>query len=474
MIGVRIVYNRVALMVGILMLAPLVTIVKSHAHGGIPGVIALIPSVQSSEPFWVIDTLGLFRGEAGAMSSESSDRREWSWLCDDAVDPMLGVDDLVVVDSQTLIAVARSGVYRSTDGGCSFVRLDSQINEHTIGGISAHPLNQQRLTIFTNSVGTDNRVWWSDDKGETWTPSNLLIEGGIFGMWRDPINPNDIWINHATGVSRSQDGGQTFTTLNEVSYSGASPYEVRLLGGGYLGQDLVLWASLNHYPTSSLLISLDEGQTWREIHSVNDSYDQLALTTDALWVSTPFEGLFVYPLSDAERQATDQAWKGGWREYHEIFVSCLTPDPLNPSALWACGRSNPTKWVVGRTEDMGESWSILMESYQEAAGGNWGCAVDQPSLIACSTRCLAEGCDPSLNMTLDTTEDIENNDEMNGGNDPQVNEMNLSSIMQDQRSTSPNSGCQLIKRETLIDERPLLLLLIMGLLCALKLRTRQM
>jgi hypothetical protein len=41
----------------------------------------------------------------------------------------------------------------------------------------------------------------------------------------------------------------------------------------------------------------------------------------------------------------------------------------------------------------------LMTDYQEAAEGEWGCAPDSMSLAACSTRCLDEGCDPSLNMT---------------------------------------------------------------------------
>lgn len=392
-------------LLGIYTLSGLMMTAQAHAHGGVPGVLKLIPPQQSpTEPFWVVDTLGLFRGEADtvsdAASTQPSTPRAWSWLCDDAVDPTLGVDALLVLDEQTLVAVARSGVYRSVDQGCTFDRLDSQINEHTIGGISAHPTDPAELTIFTNSMNRENRVWWSDDRGATWSPSDLLIEGGIFGLWRDPESPADLWVNHAQGLSRSRDGGRSFETLSDVNYSGASPYGVRLLGGARLDDHVVLWASLDHYPTSSLLVSYDGGHQWREIHQLNDRYDQLALTPEALWISAPFEGLFIYPLTEAERRGSEESWTESWTHRPELRVSCLTPDPLEPSALWACGRMETTGWLVARTADLGETWSTLMTGYQEAADGAWGCAPSSQSVMACATRCLDAECDPSRNMSV--------------------------------------------------------------------------
>jgi hypothetical protein len=467
-----IMYHRYLVITLAFILAPLAQLAQSHAHGGIPGVIELYPPQDStSDTFWMIDTLGLFRGDAGSMISERIDARSWSWLCDDAVDPTLGVDALLVIDPQTLIAVARSGVYRSVDRGCSFYRLVSPINEHAIGGVSAHAEDSSQLTIFTNSIGRENRVWWSEDKGETWTPSDLLVEGGIFGLWRDPDSPDEVWVNHAQGLSRSRDGGRSFESINDVNYSGASPYEVRLLGGGYLGGRLVLWASLDHYPTSSLMISTDEGQNWQEVHRVNDSYDQLAMTPEALWVSTPFEGLFVYPITDVERRGDEGSWSGFWRQHSATFVSCLTPDPLEPGALWACGRSEPTGWLVGRSTDLGETWSVSMTSYQDAAEGDWGCAPESPSLAACSTRCLGEGCDPSLNMPITGGEEVMAGEmvthEMMAGEMTSVetgagSTNTGSGVDQDQSTTRPHqdSSCQSLFGSALSLPYLLLLLLV--------------
>ena len=418
-----------------------------HAHGGIPGVIDLLPPKNSSsDTFWMIDTLGLFRGDASSSVMQPLNQRSWSWLCDDAVDPMLGVDALLVIDSETLVAVARSGLYRSTDMGCTFIRLESPINEHTIGGISAHHTRSNEIAIFTNSIGRDNRVWWSADKGKTWTPSDLLIEGGIFGIWRDPRQPDNIWVNHAEGLSVSHDSGQHFISLSEVNYSGASPYEVRLLSGGYINDRLILWASLDHYPTSSLLMTEDLGQNWREIHNLNDAYDEVALTEGALWVSTIFSGLFVYPVTELESLGEEMAWNGLWQHYPETKVSCLTPDPLDFTALWACGRSEQG-WLVGRSTDLGQSWSVLMERYQEASEGMWECPSDSMSNNACSTRCLDEDCDPSQNQTI--TEETETTEEslveMVDMNIQQANdEQPAGTISQDQTlHNSSSSGCQL-------------------------------
>ena len=449
----------------LIMLSVLAVPAEVTAHGGIPGVLEIIPPQEdASETFWMIDTLGLFRGAAEARDVQGVESRAWSWLCDDAVDPTLGVDALLVIDTETLIAVARSGVYRSIDRGCSFERLSSPINENAIGGISAHPYDPSELAIFTNTLGRENRVWWSGDKGERWTPSNLLVEGGIFGLWRDPDVPEEIWVNHAQGLSRSRDGGRSFETLSDVNFSGASPYEVRLLGGGYLNSQLVLWASLDHYPTSSLMISHDEGQNWTEIHRVNDSYDQLALTADALWVSTPFEGLFVYPISEVERENTQGAWEGFWRQYSDTFVSCLTPDPLDPSALWACGRSEPTGWLVGRSTDLGESWSVLMTDYQEAAEGTWGCADDSPSVLACSTRCLAEGCDPSQNMNNLGGEPQSGGEMMNSTSDRGGEPVGGVEVDQERPSiqAAQESGCRSTRSMSLHEFYLLAILVVLG------------
>lgn len=439
---------------------------SAGAHGGVPRVLELSPPLSPSDPFWVIDTLGLFRGHHDEMTSGEMMSfaplapRQWSWLCDDAVDPTLGVDALVVLDADTLVAVARSGVYRSEDGGCEFKRVLSPVNEHAIGLLSAHPVRRSELALFTDSFAQENHVWWSADAGATWTRSDLTIEGSISAMWRDPTRPDELWVSHAEGLARSRDGGRTFERLARQDYSvGATPREVKLLGGGEVGGRLHLWASLNRFPIASLLLSTDEGLTWREIHRLNDSYDQLVITDEALWVSSPFEGLLVYQLGEAERMVEEDAWSGLWRQHREVFVSCLTPDPQDPHAVWACGRAAPTGWVVARSDDLGESWAVLMESYQVAAEGTWGCEDSSPSLAACSTRCLAEGCDPSQNISGEVAGEETPPVGLAGTESAGDSEMPISGEepgeMTERAAPPTDEGCQGLTREASYDARDL-------------------
>ena len=114
-------------------------------HGGVPRVLSVTRSPQQLS---VLDTLGFFSAPlSSGLSSpiELIERTAWSWLCDDAVDDMAGVDAAVRLDEQTIIAVARSGVYRSDDNGCTFLALDEPLSLHSITQLSAHPTRSQEL-----------------------------------------------------------------------------------------------------------------------------------------------------------------------------------------------------------------------------------------------------------------------------------------------------------------------------------------
>lgn len=362
------------------------------AHGGIPRVLSITPPKNAQDHLWVIDTLGVFKG----ITTEELSTRNWAWLCDDAIDPALGVDDLLIIDEQVMVAIAKSGLYRSEDGGCQFLRINSDVSDQALGIISAHPTRTHELVVYTDSISQENSVWWSTDQGLTWTRSTLAIEGTIYKLWRSTQNPDQIWVNHALGLSLSIDGGQHFQTIETQGYGlDVSPHEVRLIGGGQLADKTALFIALNRYPTASLLLSVDQGQTWRVIHQAEDSYESLLLTDHALWVSTPFEGLFTFPLSERERTQNETAWTEGWIQKTDQFISCLVADPLNVNRVWGCGRSSPTDWIVAYSDNLGDTWTTVMDRYGDASQNSWGCSPNATSLLACQTRCLEEGCDPS-------------------------------------------------------------------------------
>src|SRR5262249_54716324 len=105
----------------------------------------------------------------------------------------------------------RSGVYRSTDGGQSWVPITSSIDTASFSSIAVDPSNAARLFI---SSGSD--VWRSTDGGATWTlltwPTTDHIAGAALA-----IAPSDPQVVYVVGPSmlRSADGGTTWTAMDD-------------------------------------------------------------------------------------------------------------------------------------------------------------------------------------------------------------------------------------------------------------------
>lgn len=375
------------------------------AHGGTPRVLSVS---RSGDHLDVLDTLGLFEltlpAPASRPPSPPLNVSAWRWLCDDAVDESAGVDVALRLSPTLIIAVARSGPYRSVDGGCSFEPIGAPLSEHSVKHLSAHPDRPQEVLAATQTLGRPNDVFLSEDGGVQWQAAGLRIEGGVYALWRDPKSPDEVWVSHAQGLSRSADGGRTFEAVSlelsreplsegvtlsaeQLDELTARPTELKLLGGGYVTEgplrgQRALWMSVNRYPTSTLLQKLNEG-AWTPVHQVDDSYESLTFTGRTLITSTLFEGLY-------RRLMTEEG--ASWSRDPERALGCLSHAG---EEVWGCGRGAMTPWLVGRSTDEGRTWAPLWRSYSDAAGARWGCEPSSPSALACERRCLAEGCDPS-------------------------------------------------------------------------------
>lgn len=131
---------------------------------------------------------------------------------------------VLAVDPQnpsTLYAGTESGIYKSTDGGNSW--LDSTNNLLTYYGdipsvtaLVIHPTSSNTIYLGSNSGG----VFKSIDGGRSWTPCNNGITTlFIATVVIDPNNPAVLYagtLGHdgEGGIFKSSDNGQTWTTLN--------------------------------------------------------------------------------------------------------------------------------------------------------------------------------------------------------------------------------------------------------------------
>ena len=205
-----------------------------------PAAAALVSSSSSSPTAYAADGSALFRStDAGST---------WTSLGS----PTGAAINAVLVDpanpNDVYIGTA-TGVSRSIDGGLtwtpgfglptgSFVAL---------AGENGH--------LYASSGAT---LYQSLDGGNTWLSLGSPTGSAINAVLVDPANPNDVFIGTATGVSRSIDGGLTWTP------------GLGLPTGSFValaGENGHLYASSG----ATLYQSLDGGNTWLSLGSPTGS-----------------------------------------------------------------------------------------------------------------------------------------------------------------------------------------------------------
>ncbi len=107
-----------------------------------------------------------------------------------------------------------SGLYRSTDGGDSWEKIDEGIPQDNIGRIALDyaPSNSQRVyaCLEHDSLG----FFRSEDMGKTWTvlQKNVRTSYWYGRIYVDPVDEDRVWVM-GTLVQETKDGGATFNRI---------------------------------------------------------------------------------------------------------------------------------------------------------------------------------------------------------------------------------------------------------------------
>ncbi len=143
---------------------------------------------------------------------------------------------------------AASGIYRSTDGGDTWVRLlDGLPSGVGVGriGLAIAPSNPQIVyAVIVSSQGTLDGVYRSDDSGDVWTavnqpglPSSLSPFGYYFGQIRvDPADPATVYVLDIQ-LWRSTDGGVNYGTVGPSLHADQHALVVGSAGRLLVGND---------------------------------------------------------------------------------------------------------------------------------------------------------------------------------------------------------------------------------------------
>jgi len=167
-------------------------------------------------------------------------------------------------DSRTVWAgVEIDGVYRSLDGGDRWTRVVSGLSDPDV-----HDLAIARTLPSTVFASTNGEVFWSADRGDTWTPIGVRTKWplpyarGIVVKADDPrtlfAGCGETTTGEAGAVLRSSDGGQTWRSLPLPARPNATLWGLATHAAE--PNRLVAWSLFGE-----VYVSEDAGESWRKI-----------------------------------------------------------------------------------------------------------------------------------------------------------------------------------------------------------------
>lgn len=243
------------------------------------------------------------------------------------------------------------GVYRSADGGVTWVEKNSGLNRATVSAITIDPTNTANMWVANNAG-----IFRSTDGGNTWVFLDCALAPGgarITGLVLDPLNPSRLYVattmdtfNQSPGVQRTTDRGETWT---DAGVAGLNTKNIFALALERPNPSMLYAGGISDPLERPLFKSADGGTTWYAISSGLTGASVDAIGTDPLVSGT----LFV-AQDNTLRKSTDggATWVAGGSGLPASCCKQIVYERGSSTNIWLATLDD-----VYRTVNGGVSWT---------------------------------------------------------------------------------------------------------------------
>ncbi len=290
----------------------------------------------------------------------------WKAIFEDQPNPSIG--DLALAPSNPSILYVGTGeannrqssswgdgVYKSMDGGNTFVHLGLKETHH-IGRIVVHPTNPNIVYVAAQGdlwgPNKERGVYKSTDGGATWTLSLYLNEDtGATDIAIDPQSPNILYAamyqrrrsvfgfnggGPGSGLYRTIDGGAHWTRLTHGLPTGELG---RCALDIYRKNPNIVYAEVQHATQGGVYRSEDKGETWTHMSDTDPRpsyFSQIRVdpnNENKVWMG----GVNIYLSEDGGKTFTQSRFERVHSDVHAIWIDPANSDHLvigNDGGVW--------------------------------------------------------------------------------------------------------------------------------------------